>query len=123
MAHLDNAFIGYRYACYARLGTESHHESSGYLLQGLHLQALSEEGGLPPRRPSAPEVVPVGSMLEHCPSWLPHLTDRLSARRRNEVERFFRRARRFRRVSACYDGLDVAFAGLILFALVIDALV
>ena len=44
-------------------------------------------------------------------------------RRRNEVERFFRRIKRFRRVFTRYDKLDIIFAGFILFAMIVDALV
>ncbi|MBR3015871.1 MAG: transposase, partial [Clostridia bacterium] len=42
---------------------------------------------------------------------------------RNEVERFFRRIKRFRRIFTRYDKLDILFAGFILFAMIIDALV
>lgn len=44
-------------------------------------------------------------------------------KRRNEIERFFRRLKRFRRVFTRYDKLDVVFAGFILFSMIIDALV
>lgn len=44
-------------------------------------------------------------------------------KRRNEVERFFRRIKRFRRVFTRYDKLDIVFAGFILFAMIVDALV
>ena len=44
-------------------------------------------------------------------------------KRRNEIERFFRRLKRFRRVFTRYDKLDIVFAGFILFAMIIDALV
>ncbi len=44
-------------------------------------------------------------------------------RRRNEVERFFRRIKRFRRFFTRYDKLDIVFAGFILFAMIVDALV
>lgn len=44
-------------------------------------------------------------------------------RRRNEVERFFRRIKRFRRIFTRYDKLDIVFAGFILFAMIIDTLV
>jgi len=44
-------------------------------------------------------------------------------RRKNEVERFFQRIKRFRRVFTRYDKLDIAFAGFILFAMIVDALV
>ena len=41
----------------------------------------------------------------------------------DEIERFFRRLKRFRRIFTRYDKLDVLFAGFILFAMIIDALV
>ena len=44
-------------------------------------------------------------------------------KRRNEVERFFRRLKRFRRIFTRYDKLDVVFAGFILFTMIIDSLV
>ena len=44
-------------------------------------------------------------------------------KRRNEIERFFRSLKRFRRVFTRYDKLDVGFAGFILFSMIIDALV
>ena len=43
-------------------------------------------------------------------------------KRRNEIERFFRRLKRFRRVFTRYDKLDIVFAGFILFAMIVDAL-
>ena len=48
--------------------------------------------------------------------------DRELYKRRNEVERPFRRLKRFRRVFTRYDKLDVIFSGFILFALIYDAL-
>lgn len=44
-------------------------------------------------------------------------------KRRNEIERFFRRIKRFRRVFTRYDKLDIVFAGFILFAMIVDSLV
>ena len=44
-------------------------------------------------------------------------------RQRNEVERFFLRIKRFRRVFTRYDKLDMVFAGFVLFAMIIDAIV
>ena len=44
-------------------------------------------------------------------------------KRRNEVERFFRRLKRFRRIFTRYDKLDIVFAGFILFAIIFDSLV
>ena len=49
--------------------------------------------------------------------------DRMRYKRRNEVERFFRRIKRFRRVFTRYDKLDIVFAGFILFAMIFDSLV
>ena len=48
--------------------------------------------------------------------------DRVMYRRRNEIERLFRRLKGFRRVFARFDKLDVMFAAFVLFALIIDAL-
>lgn len=44
-------------------------------------------------------------------------------KRRNEIERFFRRIKRFRRIFTRYDKLDAVFAGFILFAMIIDSIV
>ena len=49
--------------------------------------------------------------------------DRILYKRRSEVERFFRRIKRFRRVFTRYDKLDIVFAGFILFAMISDSLV
>ena len=49
--------------------------------------------------------------------------DKTLYRRRNKIERFFRRIKRFRRVFTRYEKLDIVFAGFILFAMIIDALV
>ena len=43
-------------------------------------------------------------------------------RRRNEIERLFRRLKGFRRVFSRFDKLDVMFAAFVLFALIVDAL-
>jgi transposase len=48
--------------------------------------------------------------------------DRFLYRRRNEVERLFRRLKGFRRVFSRYDKLDLMFAAFVLFALIVDAL-
>ena len=48
--------------------------------------------------------------------------DRFAYRRRNEVERLFRRLKGFRRVFSRYDKLDIMFAAFVLFALIVDAL-
>jgi transposase len=43
-------------------------------------------------------------------------------RRRNAIERLFRRLKGFRRIFTRFDKLDVMFTGFILFALIADAL-
>jgi len=44
-------------------------------------------------------------------------------KRRNEVERLFRRLKAYRRIFTRYDKLDVIFLGFILLALIIEAIV
>ena len=48
--------------------------------------------------------------------------DRVLYRRRNEIERLFRRLKAYRRVFSRYDKLDVLFVGFIVLALIVDAL-
>jgi transposase len=48
--------------------------------------------------------------------------DRAMYRRRNEIERLFRRLKGFRRIFSRFEKLDVMFVGFILFALIADAL-
>jgi transposase len=48
--------------------------------------------------------------------------DRVIYRRRNEIERLFRRLKSYRRVFCRFDKLDALFAGFIVFALIIEAL-
>ena len=48
--------------------------------------------------------------------------DRALYRKRNEVERLFRRLKGFRRVFSRFDKLDVMFTGFIHFALIVDIL-
>ena len=48
--------------------------------------------------------------------------DRELYKQRNEVERLFRRLKRFRRVFTRFDKLDVVFSFFIYFALIVDAL-
>jgi len=49
--------------------------------------------------------------------------DKVRYKRRNEVERFFLRIKRFRKIFTRYDKLDIMFAGFILFAMIIDSIV
>ncbi len=48
--------------------------------------------------------------------------DREMYKRRNEIERLFRRLKGFRRVFSRFEKLDVMFLGFIVFALIADAL-
>jgi transposase len=53
----------------------------------------------------------------------PWVYDRELYKKRNEVERFFRRYKRFRRVCTRYDKLDVMFLTFFILALIFDALI
>ena len=48
--------------------------------------------------------------------------DRVMYKRRNEIERLFRRLKGFRRVFSRFEKLDIMFTGFIHFALIADAL-
>ncbi|MDR2982857.1 MAG: transposase, partial [Puniceicoccales bacterium] len=48
--------------------------------------------------------------------------DRILYKQRNQVERFFRRIKRYRRVFTRYDKLDMRFLSFIFLALIMDAL-
>ena len=48
--------------------------------------------------------------------------DREMYKRRNEIERLFRRLKGFRRIFSRFEKLDVIFLGFISFALIVDAL-
>jgi transposase len=52
----------------------------------------------------------------------PWAYDRLAYRRRNQIERLFRRLKAYRRIFCRFDKLDALFAGFIVFALIIEAL-
>jgi transposase len=48
--------------------------------------------------------------------------DRAMYRRRNEIERLFRRLKGFRRIFSRFDKLDLMFLGFLHFALIVEAL-
>ena len=52
----------------------------------------------------------------------PWVYDREMYRRRNEVERLFRRLKGFRRIFSRFEKLDVIFLGFLVFVLIIEAL-
>ena len=62
-----------------------------------------------------PVVPPLRSRLR------PWQYDRKMYKRRNEVERLFRRLKGFRRIFTRFEKLDALFLGFILFALIVDA--
>ncbi len=43
-------------------------------------------------------------------------------KQRNEIERYFLRFKRFRKVFTCYDKLDVVFGSFLYFIMIIDSL-
>ena len=63
-----------------------------------------------------PVVPPLRTRIE------PWDYDRQLYKRRNEVERVFRRLKGFRRVFSRFDKLDVMFTAFVLFALIVEAL-
>jgi transposase len=48
--------------------------------------------------------------------------DQTLYKKRNEIERLFRRLKRFRRIFSRFDKLDSVFSGFLLFALIVDSL-
>ena len=48
--------------------------------------------------------------------------DRELYKRRNEIERYFLRLKRFRRVFTRYDKLDIIYTGVIMCAMLLDAI-
>ena len=78
--------------------------------EGDETRALATELGYVP-------VVPPKSNRKH-----PWNYDEQLYKQRNQVERLFRRIKRFRRIFTCYDKLDVIFLAFVYFALIVDAL-
>ena len=63
-----------------------------------------------------PVVPPLRTRVE------PWEYDREMYKRRNEIERLFRRLKGFRRIFSRFEKLDVVFLGFIVFALIVDGL-
>jgi transposase len=63
-----------------------------------------------------PVVPPKGNRLE------PWQYDKAMYRKRNEIERLFRRLKGFRRIFSRFDKLDVVFLAFLNFALIVEAL-
>ena len=78
--------------------------------EGDETRALAEELGYIP-------VVPPKSNRKN-----PWHYDKQLYKQRNQVERLFRRLKRFRRIFTRYDKLDVVFLTFVYFALIVDAL-
>ena len=66
------------------------------------------------------ELVPVVPPKSHRVD--PWEYDREMCKRRNEVERLFRRLKGFRRIFSRFETLDVVFLGFVVFVLIVDAL-
>ena len=95
-----------------QLGSVDH---SVYLLmdrayEGDETRALAVELGYIP-------IVPPKSNRKN-----PWEYDKQLYKQRNQVERLFRRIKRFRRIFTRYDKLDVIFLAFVYFALIVDAL-
>ncbi len=78
--------------------------------EGDKTQALAVELGYIP-------VVPPKSNRKN-----PWDYDKELYKQRNQVERLFRRIKRFRRIFTRYDKLDIIFLSFVCFALIVDAL-
>ncbi len=78
--------------------------------EGDETRALAEELGYMP-------VVPPKRNRKN-----PWDYDKELYKQRNQVERLFRRMKRFRRIFTRYDKLDIIFLAFIYFALIMDAL-
>ena len=78
--------------------------------EGDETRQLAEELGFVPVVPPNPNRVQ------------PWEYNRVTYRRRNEVERLFRRLKGYRRVCTRYDKLDVLFLAFVHLALIFDAL-
>ena len=87
-----------------------------------------------PRRPRSSWIAPTRAMKPVSWRWTwatfppksnrlnPWEYDRVLYRKRNEVERLFRRLKGFRRVFSRFDKLDVMFTGFVHFALIVESL-
>lgn len=51
----------------------------------------------------------------------PWIYDKVLYKMRNQVERLFRRIKRFRRIFTRYDKLDIMFLSFVFFALIVDS--
>lgn len=77
--------------------------------EGDEIRAKVEELGFIP-------VVPPKSNRKN-----PWEYDKERYKQRNEIERYFLRLKRFRKIFTRYDKLDIMFSGFILWAMIVDA--
>ena len=99
----------------ALLNQLKHHDEQQYMLmdrayEGDVMRAKAVEKGFLP-------VVPPKRNRK-----LPWAYDKERHKRRNEIERYFLRLKRFRRIFTRYDKLDQLFCGFIYFAMIADAI-
>ena len=78
--------------------------------EGDETQRVAQELGY------APVVPPNPNRLK------PWAYDRVLYRRRNEIERLFRRLKAYRRVFTRYDKLDLLYTGFLVLALIVEGL-
>ena len=95
-----------------RLGAQSHSPALAMdrAYEGDETRQLALELGF------TPVVPPLSSRVE------PWEYDREMYKRRNEIERLFRRLKGYRRIFSRFEKLDALFLGFILFALIADAI-
>ncbi len=95
-----------------QLGSVEHpvHLLMDHAYEGDETRALAVELGYIP-------VVPPKSNRKS-----PWDYDKVLYKQRNQVERLFRRLKRFRRIFTRYDKLDIIFLSFVYFAFIVDAL-
>ena len=111
----------------------SRHDTQGQAIDRAREQAIRERGEVVIHRPDGrirddatrqlvldlgfvPVVPPKSNRVD------PWEYDRALYKRRNEVERLFRRLKGFRRIFSRFEKLDRMFLGFIVFVLIVDAL-
>jgi len=85
-------------------------DADGSGLRGRRDPATGAQPGM------VPVVPPKSNRIE------PWEYDRALYKKRNEIERLFRRLKGFRRIFSRFEKLDVLFLGFLTFALIVEAL-
>ena len=77
---------------------------------GINVRSKAEEKGF----------IPVTPPDRNCVN--PWIYDKEKYKQRNEIERYFLRLKRFRKIFTRYDKLDIIFCGFIYFVMIIDGI-